>query len=788
MARIAGHVRTSLDERSSNDERQRETIERWASQHGHVVVSWYIDRGGRRSDADVPGKRQQFKQMMADRDSGRWDIIAVEESSRFGTKDPYQFDHFVYLLNESGIQLWDAGANHLMNPPPDEEGQVIQNFVRKMADRREDVTKSSRAIGGKLAAAKRGRFQGGPLLCCSAIECHGPAGNLLWTAEVVEGRVVQTYPNGRREIREHAPADRNREDHVRLVPSLDAVKRQCVKTVFEMFDAGHGTPAIARRLNAQAILTDYGKLWTPVQVRSILKRGIHFTGRDAFGKVRAGKYHRRKGDRYEKVPAYGKNGKENVPYTEWLMGPQQEYEPVISWELWERCQARLADRQMTAKAPKNPELYLAGLVVCGGCGKKMTGWSTKRDGLRYKCSTYTELGKGHGHNNSFRQFQVEPLIARYLEETGQTLQGIREGDWLGQVFAERGQALERLKSIRQAVEMYLYERLPAFLDFKQHGRFRHFTLELQGNPGLHEGPRTEKFRLPEFDGDHGTLSHLLDWVQAAEHREAHRRLAELEKEHGRLSALYMGSVPDLLRQKLLREITGAENEIGRLRTVVAGGLAGELRAVSKQLVDLARRVGCARGAMQRESLEGKARALRQVLHSIECEFEAYTITGGKVRHRLARVKFVPLLGEEISMDVSHSPEGSRGPAHGRAGGRGKIVFISSCHVHTPYARSVAYNAGKGGLNLMAFTIAAELYQHRINVNVIEPGWIDTPGEHEAFGSDAIAKAGSTLPWGRLGVPEDIGKAAVFLCSDDADYITGTALAVDGGIWLRSAWE
>jgi glucose 1-dehydrogenase len=122
------------------------------------------------------------------------------------------------------------------------------------------------------------------------------------------------------------------------------------------------------------------------------------------------------------------------------------------------------------------------------------------------------------------------------------------------------------------------------------------------------------------------------------------------------------------------------------------------------------------------------------------------------------------------------------------GGGGKIVFISSCHVRTPYARSVADNAGKGGLNTMAFTIAAELYRHRINVNVIGPGWIDTPGEHEAFGSEAIARAGPTLPWGRLGTPEDIGKSAVFLASNDADYITGTALAVDGGIWLRSAWE
>jgi glucose 1-dehydrogenase len=122
------------------------------------------------------------------------------------------------------------------------------------------------------------------------------------------------------------------------------------------------------------------------------------------------------------------------------------------------------------------------------------------------------------------------------------------------------------------------------------------------------------------------------------------------------------------------------------------------------------------------------------------------------------------------------------------GGGGKIVFISSCHVHIPYARSVAYNSGKAGLNHMALTIAGELYPHRINVNVIEPGWIDTPGEHEAFGDEALAQAGVKLPWGRLGTPEDIGKAAVFLASDDADYITGATLRVDGGILLQHARE
>jgi glucose 1-dehydrogenase len=121
-----------------------------------------------------------------------------------------------------------------------------------------------------------------------------------------------------------------------------------------------------------------------------------------------------------------------------------------------------------------------------------------------------------------------------------------------------------------------------------------------------------------------------------------------------------------------------------------------------------------------------------------------------------------------------------------AGNGGKIVFISSVQARIPYVRSVAYNAAKAGLNHMARTIAAELLPHRINVNVIEPGWIDTPGEHETFGSDQIASAGQTLPWGRLGTPADIGKAAAFLASADADYITGSSLLVDGGFALKGA--
>jgi glucose 1-dehydrogenase len=121
----------------------------------------------------------------------------------------------------------------------------------------------------------------------------------------------------------------------------------------------------------------------------------------------------------------------------------------------------------------------------------------------------------------------------------------------------------------------------------------------------------------------------------------------------------------------------------------------------------------------------------------------------------------------------------------RASG-GKIVFISSVQARIPYARSVAYNAAKAGLNHMAMTIAVELSAHRINVNVIEPGWIDTPGERDTFSQEEMDRVGPNLPWGRLGTPSDIGKAAAFLASSDADYITGAILRVDGGFWFKDA--
>jgi len=112
--------------------------------------------------------------------------------------------------------------------------------------------------------------------------------------------------------------------------------------------------------------------------------------------------------------------------------------------------------------------------------------------------------------------------------------------------------------------------------------------------------------------------------------------------------------------------------------------------------------------------------------------------------------------------------------------RGKIVVISSVQSEVAAAESAAYNMAKAAINQFAMTLAVELDGKRINVNVITPGWIDTPGERAFYSEEEIQASGRLLPWGRIGTPKDIGKAVAFLASDDADYITGTILRVDGG--------
>jgi glucose 1-dehydrogenase len=114
---------------------------------------------------------------------------------------------------------------------------------------------------------------------------------------------------------------------------------------------------------------------------------------------------------------------------------------------------------------------------------------------------------------------------------------------------------------------------------------------------------------------------------------------------------------------------------------------------------------------------------------------------------------------------------------------GSIVVIGSPHAYTPIPRSMAYNMSKAAVDQMARTAAIELVEHRIRVNIVTPGWTDTPGERKFASDETIANAAGKLPWKRLARPDEIGRAVVFLSDPASDYINGSSLLVDGGITL-----
>ncbi len=116
--------------------------------------------------------------------------------------------------------------------------------------------------------------------------------------------------------------------------------------------------------------------------------------------------------------------------------------------------------------------------------------------------------------------------------------------------------------------------------------------------------------------------------------------------------------------------------------------------------------------------------------------------------------------------------------------RGNIIFVNSVHQIIPWAGHVNYAASKGGLKLLMESLAQEVAEEKIRVNAIAPGAIRTPINRQAWEEkDALDALLNLIPYGRIGEPEDVARAAVWLASDQSDYVVGTTLFIDGAMTL-----
>lgn len=162
----------------------------------------------------------------------------------------------------------------------------------------------------------------------------------------------------------------------------------------------------------------------------------------------------------------------------------------------------------------------------------------------------------------------------------------------------------------------------------------------------------------------------------------------------------------------------------------------------------------------------------------DCAFEEMTV------EKWRKVLDVNLTGQFLCARAAIREFLRRGVVTSVSRAAGKIICMSSVHQTIPWAGHANYATSKGGIKLLMESMAQELAPRRIRINSIAPGAIRTPINTAAWNTPEALKSLLTLiPYGRIGEPEDIARAAVWLVSDEADYVVGTTLFVDGGMTL-----
>jgi glucose 1-dehydrogenase len=240
-------------------------------------------------------------------------------------------------------------------------------------------------------------------------------------------------------------------------------------------------------------------------------------------------------------------------------------------------------------------------------------------------------------------------------------------------------------------------------------------------------------------------------------------------------------------------VTGASRGIGRACAVElareGANVAINFRAHPEEAEEVAREIRAAGAkALLVQADVADQKAVEQMVAKTAAEFGSLDLFVSNAAYSDRELMLeANMEGFHRTIDVS-----MWGPFYGvrasaqqmvKQGRGGSIVVVSSPHAVIAIPTAMAYNMAKAAIDHMARTAAIELVGHRIRVNIVHPGWIDTPGERKFFSEEQLDVGGKNLPWKRLGRPEEIAKAVAYVLSDDAEYMTGATLSIDGGVSL-----
>lgn len=248
-------------------------------------------------------------------------------------------------------------------------------------------------------------------------------------------------------------------------------------------------------------------------------------------------------------------------------------------------------------------------------------------------------------------------------------------------------------------------------------------------------------------------------------------------------------------------VTGASSGIGRAVAIALGEAGADVainyahdRAGGEEAADVAKRCGARTLVIGADvSKEADVQAMFRTaigeFGSIDIVVSNAGIQQDAALHDMTlqqwqRVIDVNLTGQFLCLREAVRTFRAQGVRKDVSCAAGKIICMSSVHDVIPWAGHVNYAASKGGIAMMMKSVAQEVAPYRIRVNAIAPGAIRTPINEPAWSTrEAYEDLLKLIPYQRIGEPDDIGRVAAWLASDQADYITGATIYVDGGMTL-----
>lgn len=604
--------------------RQVEDVERYLLKHKLSVVEM-IEDAGSRLEAE---KRVDFQRLRKMVEKKEVDWVILQTVDRLGFKQTLEFFSFLWEFKRSGVELWSAIEDR--NLAEVDDGTVFRNAVAGQTSARELFEKANRAQSSRVSRGKQGKYLGGPPPYGFDVVCYRIGTDQEVWRYVTRGKNkgTQHYPDGVTVDVGGVPHHSRESEECYLRPSSVKERVDTLKWMFDKYDRESiSSLGLAKELNARGVSAVIVPKWKHDAIWRLLQNSA-VMGRPASNKVTSAKLlEYRDGELKERS---GK-GYERRPQDQWLLPEKPLFVPIVPEEQYWRVLEKIVGGRKK-RAPKNPELWLAGLVVCGKCGVNMRGsWKEDFFGGRrqgtYKahffCTTRALEGANNAagcRNHGVRQLTLEPFVRQFLAERGAALEELlgSNGDreWISKLIAERRDAGKELESLYGEMRTWVRD-----------------TLEAEG--ALDTSVPT----------DHGMVEDLYSQLHDYRSREMGNRLQALQSKHAEILADYFDlpakakTVAKMKLHEIEAEIEGLEKELEPLSNL--------LEARKEQWRELGSRIKEAQKQLESAELREKAEAVRRAIARIECHFEPEGDRGSK----LVKVVITPAISG-VSSEVT----------------------------------------------------------------------------------------------------------------------------------------